>query len=445
MSFYLFGLNHKTAPLDVREKLAFTDEACRQTLPQLIDGIFIREALILSTCNRVELLIESALPDNKKIAGKLIDFLSRIHKIPADEFAEHFYQFSEAAAVRHFFRVASSLDSLIVGEAQILGQVRKAYSIAAEAGTARRNLHKLLHHTFHVAKRVRTETKIAGNSVSIASAAVELGKRIFGSLENRTILLVGAGEMAELAARHLVGSGAQKILFVNRTRQTAEQLAAEFGGGAVEFTELENALAEADIVICSTAAQKFVITAEMARKAAQIRNQPAIYIDISVPRNIEPEAAEAKGVHLFDLDHLELVTETNRRERNRAAAHAELIIETEVEEFWQSLQAMDLGQTLGELRAKMQETARQEFEKQRIKLGDLTPEQQRAVENLISSTVNKISHPILYGLRHSQKLSANDFAQILCTLLDGKPSVQSPMSNVQSSEVETDPTFDFEH
>ena len=239
MSIVLVGLNHKTAPVEVRERLAFTDQACAESLRALVDGDVVREGLIVSTCNRVEILTAAAGKKGAEAAERLSDFLSNARSIPVESFNGHLYTHADDAAVRHVFRVASSLDSLVVGEPQVLGQVRHAYSIAVEAGTAGRVLHKLVHHALHVAKRVRSETGIAANAVSVSFTAVELGRKIFGSLKGATVLLVGAGEMAELAAQHLTSAGASRILVANRTYTTAQELAVKFAGEAVEFSALE--------------------------------------------------------------------------------------------------------------------------------------------------------------------------------------------------------------
>src|SRR3712207_2392332 len=297
MSIVLVGLNHKTAPVEVRERLAFTDEACADSLRALVDGEVVREGLIVSTCNRVEILAEAPGQKGADAAARLSRFLSETRSVPPDIFSAHLYTHADDAAFRHIFRVASSLDSLVVGEPQVLGQVRHAYSLAVEAGTAGRVLHKLVHHALRVAKRVRTETGIAASAVSISFTAVELGRKIFGSLKGATVLLVGAGEMAELAAQHLAGAGAARVLVTNRTYETAQKLAVKFGGEAVGFSALEESLAQADIVIASTGAREYIITREMAERARSARrNRPAFFIDISVPRNVDPAVAKVGNI-----------------------------------------------------------------------------------------------------------------------------------------------------
>jgi glutamyl-tRNA reductase len=402
MSIVLVGLNHKTAPVEVRERLAFTDEACADSLRALVDGEVVREGLIVSTCNRVEVLATAAGHKGAETAERLSRFLGSIRSIPFEAFSGHLYTHADDAAGRHVFRVASSLDSLVVGEPQVLGQVRHAYSLAVEAGTAGKVLHKLIHQALHVAKRVRNETGIAASAVSISYTAVELGRKIFGSLKGATVLLVGAGEMAELAAQHLASAGATRVLVANRTYETAQQLAVKFGGEAVEFDALEEQLASADIVICSTGAQSYVITREMAERARQSRrNRPAFFIDISVPRNIDPAVAKLGNLFVFDIDDLESVVASNIREREREAERAELIVESEVMQFYQALRNLDIGPTVGALKEKLRDIAREEFQRRRGSLGELTPEQEQAVEAMLMSAVNKISHPVIQRMRRS--------------------------------------------
>jgi glutamyl-tRNA reductase len=404
MSLLLVGLNHKTAPVALREKLAFNDAASTEGLRSLVDGECVNEGLIVSTCNRVEILASSEKDNFAEAEFHIKRFLSKARNVSLSDFSEHLYTHIDDEAVRHIFRVASSLDSLVVGEAQILGQVRKAYSQAVEAGTAGRVLNRLVHHTFHVAKRVRTETGVAANAVSISYMAVELGRKIFSSLKDKTVMLLGAGEMAELAAKHLVNGGASKVLVVNRTFETAETLAQTFGGEAVSFENLSQHLHRADIVICSTGAPDFVITQEMARHALQARrNRPAFFIDISVPRNVDPKIGDINNLFVFDVDDLESVVASNIREREREATRAELLVESEVMQFQQSLRAMDIGPSIGAIRQQMQEIARAEFARHRAKL-NLTSEQEEAVEKLLISTANKISHPVMQSIRDAYDL-----------------------------------------
>lgn len=406
MSIILVGVNHKSTPLAVREQLALSDAACANGLRSLVDGEIVREGLIVSTCNRVEVLTETAHGRLSQTTERIIDFLTRANELPRAQFETQLYQHTDDQAVRHLFRVASSLDSMVVGEPQVLGQVRHAYSIALEAGTTGRILNRLVHHAFRVAKRVRTETGIGANAVSISYMAVELGKKIFDSFAGRTALLIGAGEMAELAARHLVNAGISKVLLANRSELPARELARELGGTPVDFERLAEHLPQADIVICSTAADRYLVTEPMVREAlAKRRNRPAFFIDISVPRNIDPAIGKIPNVFVFDIDDLESVISSNIREREREAERAELIVESEIMQFQLSLRALESGPAIGALKQMLQDIARQELKRQRSRLGQLSLEQESGIEMLLLSTVNKISHPVLSQMRHSSDAS----------------------------------------
>lgn len=425
MSIVLVGLNHRTAPVSVRERIAFADSACAESLRALVDGDTVREGLIVSTCNRVEVLATISEPNSVDAASHITDFLSSSRSIPSADFSKHLYSHSDDNAVRHVFRVASALDAMVVGEAQILGQFRRAYSLAVEAGTAGRVLNRLVHHAFHVAKRVRTETGIASNAVSISYMAVELGRKIFGSLDNSTVLILGAGEMAELAARHLINAGASRLLVANRSPEKSQALASEFKGEAVSMAELPLYLSKADIVICSTASKEFVITREMARKALETRrNRPTFFIDISVPRNIDPSIADISNLFVFDIDDLEAVIASNIREREREAERAELIVESELMQFQQALRALDIGPEIGALRSKMQDIARSELTRHRHRLGQLTQEQERAIESLLISTVNKISHPVMRRMRSSYAMREVEDVTLWRNLFDESKSTK---------------------
>jgi glutamyl-tRNA reductase len=406
MSIVLVGVNHKSAPVEVRERLAFTEDACSNGLRTLVDGEVVREGLIVSTCNRVEVLTETANERLNETIERVNQFLSGSDTLPRSFFAAHLYQHTDDEAIRHLFRVTSSLDSMVIGEPQVLGQVRRAYSIALEAGTAGRILNRLIHHAFRVAKRVRSETGIGANAVSISYMAVELGKKIFDTLQGRTALLIGAGEMAELSARHLRNAGVTRLLLANRTEDRAERVASELGGLAIGFDQLSDYLAQADIIICSTAADQYVITEPMAREAlSRRRNRPSFFIDISVPRNIDPAVGKIANVFVFDIDDLESVISSNIREREREAERAELIVESEIMQFQQTLRLLDIGPTIGALRNKLHHIAKAELARRRSRLGPLTPEQEGAIEALLASTVNKISHPLLSHMRRSFEAS----------------------------------------
>ncbi len=409
MSILLVGVNHKTAPVEIRERLAFNDEACANGLRQLVDGEIVREGLIVSTCNRVEILGATSNDQLEFSAGRITQFLDTSGSLPAGFLNAHLYRHTNEEAVRHLFRVASSLDSMVVGEPQVLGQVRHAYSIGVEAGTVGRVLNRLVHHTFRVAKRVRNETGIAANAVSISYMAVELGKKIFDSLKGCSVLLIGAGEMAELSARHLVNAGAARVTIANRTEETARQIANEFGAATIPLDQLDQVLHEADVIICSTGAPDYVVTEAQTRKAlARRRNRPTCFIDISVPRNIDPAISNIPNCFLFDIDDLESVISSNIREREREAERAELIVQSEVMQFQQKLRLMDIGPTLGAMRQNMVDVARAEMARQRKKLGVLTKDQEEAIESLLMSTVNKISHPLISQMRRFYESNDSD-------------------------------------
>lgn len=409
MSILLVGVNHKTAPVEIRERLAFNDEDCANGLRQLVDGDIVREGIIVSTCNRVEILGSTSSDQLEFGAGRITQFLDTSGSLPAGFLNAHLYRHTDEEAVRHLFRVASSLDSMVVGEPQILGQVRHAYALGVEAGTVGRVLNRLVHHTFRVAKRVRNETGIAGSAVSISYMAVELGKKIFDSLKGRTVMLIGAGEMAELSARHLVNAGVSRVVIANRSEESARQIADEFGATTISLEQMDQNLAEADVIICSTGAPDYVLTEERTRKALERRrNRPTCFIDISVPRNIDPGVSHISNVFLFDIDDLESVISSNIREREREAERAELIVQSEVMQFQQKLRLMDVGPSIGALRQNMQDVARAEMARQRKRLGPLTKDQEAAIESLLMSTVNKISHPILNQMRRFYETSEPD-------------------------------------
>jgi len=409
MSILLVGVNHKTAPVEVRERLAFNDEACAIGLRQLVDGEIVREGLIVSTCNRVEILGATATDKLEFGAGRIAQFLDTSGSLPPGFLNAHLYSHTDEEAVRHLFRVASSLDSMVVGEPQVLGQVRHAYALGVEAGTVGRVLNRLVHHTFRVAKRVRNETGIAANAVSISYMAVELGKKIFSSLKGCSVLLIGAGEMAELSARHLVNAGAARVTIANRTEETARQMAAEFGAATVPLDRLDQVIHEPDVIICSTGAPDYVVTEAQTRKAlARRRNRPTCFIDISVQRNIDPAISNIPNVFLFDIDDLESVITSNIREREREAERAELIVQSEVMQFQQKLRLMDIGPSIGAMRQNMQDVARAELARQRKRLGVLTKDQEEAIESLLMSTVNKISHPIISQMRRFYESNEHD-------------------------------------
>src|SRR5712692_10409200 len=350
MNIVLVGLSHKTAPLEMRERLAFGESLLEDALSRLLDQETLDECLIVSTCNRVELLASTPAGVDHGVEC-LAGFLCGFHHLSPDSLNGHLYKHGDAHAIKHLFRVASSLDSMVVGESQILGQVKEAYQHAIDAGTIGRTLSQLMHRAISVAKRIRTETGVALNPVSVSSVAVELARKIFEDLSEKTVLLVGAGEMAELAASSLIDAGTGKLIVTNRTAERAEEIAVKYSGGAVNFEAFYDVLPSSDIVLCSTGASDYVIRAAETRRALKARKKgPVLFIDISVPRNVDPALAALENVFLFDVDDLDSIVKTNIHEREREAKRAETIIEAEVQQFVQQLRSLDIGPTVVEVK-----------------------------------------------------------------------------------------------
>ncbi len=402
-TIYLIGLNHRTADVSVREQLALPD--CNPCLQGLIrpDGP-VREALILSTCNRVEFLVVGD-PRNDPIA-EVIDFWGSTCSFDPETIRNHIYSYQGLEAVRHLFTVASSLDSMILGEPQILGQLKQAYRKAVEHGSARVIVSRALHKAFSVAKRVRTETAIASNAVSISYAAVELAKRIFGDLSPQRAMLVGAGEMAELAATHLLNAGIQGITVANRTLCRGEELAEKFNGNAVAFENLTEHLPDGDIVISSTGSQHTVIRAREIKKVLKKRrHRPMFFIDIAVPRDIDPDVNGLDNVYLYDIDDLKEVVEENLAERKEEAGKAEGIVKEEVNSFALWLKSLALKPTIVDLLERGETIAEKEIKKTLKSLGpEVSPDVNDALHVLAHSLIGKLyCEPIAFLKRRSKE------------------------------------------
>jgi glutamyl-tRNA reductase len=406
MSIVLVGLSHKTAPVEVRERLAFADSCIADALRQLVDRQRINESLIVSTCNRVEVI--AVTPNGAEQAESdisyLYGFLNRFHNCDQSLLHKYCYHHADAAAIKHVFRVTSSLDSMVVGEPQITGQIKEAFQRAQEAAAVGHTLTRLMNRAFAVAKRVRNETGIGSSAVSISFVAVELARKVFEELNGTTVMLIGAGEMAELAAKHLINYGANRLLIVNRTYENAVALAKEMNGEAVRFDEFEKRLPEAGILICSTGASNYLVRPEHVRRALETRrHQPILLIDISVPRNIDPAIGQMDGAFVFDVDDLESIAEANRAEREREALRAEAIIESEVERFVAALAEGNINAVIGAFRQQVSEMAFAEFERSRKRLGHLNDDQEEALRVMINSIVNKFTHPVIKQLRESEE------------------------------------------
>jgi glutamyl-tRNA reductase len=397
MKLLLAGVNHRTAPVELREKLAYRSEEIPAALLE-IQARGAKEALILSTCNRVELT--AALEDDFGVEALIETLLSTRTGLAVDQILPHIYRYENSAAIRHLFRVAASLDSMIVGEPQILGQLKQACAQARDNGAIGTVLDAVLTRAFNVAKRIRSETEIGQNAVSVSYAAVELAREIFGSLHKKRVLIVGAGKMSEGAARHLLRAGAAAIFITNRTGERAEEVARVFNGEVISYETFPQRLGEMDIVITSSAAQGFVITRDMVRRAIEVRkNQPVFLIDIAVPRNVEPGVADIEHAFLYDIDDLQRLTEQNLRTRQDVAQQAEEIVSSEVARLEARLRARDVTPTIVSLQEQFEVIRQDMLGRYRAPLAGLTPEQKEAVEAMTRGMINKIAHGPISEMR----------------------------------------------
>jgi glutamyl-tRNA reductase len=390
MKLLITGVSHKTAPVEVRECLAFREEALPAALADLKRRDGVAEALILSTCNRVEVTVTTE--DSADPQAIVDSFLADHKAVSPHTIGPHLYRHEGRDAIHHLFRVASSLDSMVVGEPQILGQLKAAYAAAKDSGAVCGWLEGLLTRAFSVAKRVRSETGIGQMAVSVSYAAVELARKIFGSLANRTVMIAGAGKMSELAARHLRSSGASHVFVTNRTHERAIEMAALFQGTPVEYTRFVDMLPEVDILIASSGAPHYIVHKdEMQRVIAARRNKPMFLIDIAVPRNIEPSVNEIDNVFLVNA---------NLRERLKAAESAEELVAEEVERTMARLKVAEVTPTIIGLQEQLEQIRAGEIEKTRRKYGPFTPEQEQAIEALTRGIVNKIAHGPISEIRN---------------------------------------------
>ncbi len=372
------GMNHETAPVELRECLATNPHGIQAALAFMRDAPAFREGMFISTCNRVEALVVTEDKDQAK--KSIVSLFSRLGGKSGTEFQHALYHYEDQEAIRHIFRVSSSLDSMVVGEPQILGQIKEAYREAVRGKTSGVVLNRLMHKAFHVAKRVRSETGVCEAAVSIAYAAVELAKKIFYGLEKKRVMLIGAGDMAELAARHFLGQGVEGIVVSNRTFERAVEMAQEFRGEAVSFEEIPAQLGVVDIVLSSTASPDFVITREMVKGALKRRrNRPLFFIDIAVPRDVEPRVNDLDNVYVYDIDDLRG------------------IVQEEVVKFQRWLETLDVVPTIVSLREKADRIIETELRRSASALQSLTPEQREAINILTRSIADKLLHdPIVF-------------------------------------------------
>ncbi len=399
MKVLLTGLSHHTAPVDVRERVAFPESALGEALDDLRARNGVREAMILSTCNRVEVAVtaeDSASPD------EVVRFLAARYSLDPAWLQTYLYRYEDQEAIRHLFRVAASLDSMVVGEPQILGQLKQAYVTARERGTVNGFLDAIVTRAFSVAKRVRSETGIARNAVSVSSAAVDLARQIFGSLNDKRVLLIGAGKMSELAARHLHAAGCGSILVTNRTHQRAAEMAELVDGHVIEYDGYHSRLHEMDIVLTSSGAPDYLLKKDEMRKVLEKRrNRPMFLIDIAVPRNIAPEVNEIENIYLYDIDDLGNAVEQNRRARQEEAVHAEQIITYEIDRLMERLKVREVAPTIVGIQQQLDEISRAELDRVRGKLGELTPQQEEALQTYTRGLLNKIAHGPMVELRRA--------------------------------------------
>ena len=407
MNIIVVGLSHKTASVDIREKVAFSPNSIEKPLRELVALEGIVEGIIVSTCNRVEIYATT-----RDIAGgiaRIRRFMADYHHLAHDLLDPHLYSYHGEEAIRHVFRVASSLDSMVVGEPQILGQIKTSYGYAAEYKSSGIILNRFLHKAFSVAKRVRTETRIASSAVSVSFAAVELARKIFGSLTDKTVLLIGAGEMCELAARHFLTNGAKGVMVTNRTFERAQKLADEFSGEAIPFDELFLHLHKADIVLTSTGAPHAIITPpDLDEVIKRRRMRPMFLIDIAVPRDIDPAVNEMDAVYLYDMDDLQQVVAANLEGRMQEADKAEAIIAEEIIQFYKWVGTLEVTPTIVALRNRFDELRRAELERTLAGWKDAPPDAEKRLEALTGAYMNKLLHQPTVVLKKAGQGNRND-------------------------------------
>jgi glutamyl-tRNA reductase len=388
------GISYRTAPVEVRERLAFPEGDLPSALAALRSVKGVTEALVLSTCNRVEVATVSDEP------ADLVAELARLRGLDPAWLQPYGYSYHGTEALRHLFRVAASLDSMVLGEPQILGQFKNAYQVAKDNGALQGTLESIVTRAFNTAKRVRSETEIGQSAVSISYAAVELAREIFESLKGRTVLIAGAGKMSVLAARHLRRSGATNILVTNRTRSRAEEMASLFEGRVVDYDKFHSTLHEIDILITSSGAQNYIVGKdEVQRALAARKNRPMFLIDIAVPRNIDPAVNSLDNVFLYDIDDLTKVVERNVNARQQEAKQAEQIVDDEVERTIAILKTRLVAPTIAGLQEQLEQIRLAEMERMRGKLGVLTPHQQEALEALTRGMMAKVAHAHIVEIR----------------------------------------------
>ncbi len=438
MTLVSIGVNHKTASIALREQVAIGRDELPDATRALAAVPGVAECMIVSTCNRVELL---AFVDEPSV--QLNKFFPNHFGIKSEVLLPHLFEYRDQDAVGHLFRMAASLDSMVVGEPQILGQVKEAFSVARAAGTVSSQLEHLMQAAFAAAKKARSETGIGSNSVSVASVAVDMARKIFGSLNGRTVFLVGAGKMSELAARHLVQQGAGAILVSNRTEERARSLAGQFNGRVIRFDQLYETASQADIIISSTGAPMPIFRREHGQAFLHARkNRPMFFIDIAVPRDVDPEMNKLDGIFVYDIDDLQQVADSHMEERSREAVDAETLIAAEVERFHQRQRTVNAAPAIVALQRKAEEIRQAEIQRLHARLGSLSEEQLAAVEALTRGLVNKFLHPPMQALKQAAREGDSARLDLLCetwsvappAVGDVEPAPAEPMPQSRESK-----------
>ena len=433
MNLVLVGVNHKSAPVEIRERLAIPAARLPEATQSLLSVPGVREGLILSTCNRVELLTYQ-----EPAQANLLEFIHDFFAVEPAAVRPYLYEYRAGEAVRHLFRVAASLDSMVVGEPQILGQVKESYTVARSLGAVQEHLDPLLQRTFTVAKKIRTSTQVGSSSVSIASVAVRLASQIFGSLHNRTVLLVGAGKIGELAARSLMQQGAGKLFVVNRTYERAVPLAQRFGAEAIPFEQLHTVAAKADVVISSTGADKPIFAAHHGQAYAQQRKQrPMFFIDIAVPRDVDPAMNRVEGIFVYTIDDLQSVAAAHATERQKEAQAAEAIIRREVQRYQDHRSTLDAVPAIVNLQKKLESMRQVELHRSNSRLASLTEEQRQAVESLTRALINKVQHAPIQAIKRAAREGDRETLAALRALFN-----ESETQTAADAEAEADSNGD---
>lgn len=409
----VIGLSHKTAPVDVRERFAYDDETASRLLAAVSSRFGVKEAVLLSTCNRTEMyFVEPTGTHSSKLTNDLLNEMAGARGRPSEDLREYIYEKAGLDMVRHMFRVTSSLDSLVLGEPQILGQVKNAYRIAREAGTLGRHLGRTFERSFKVAKQIRSTTAVGEGEVSVGSVAVDLARKVFGDLSDSSVLMIGAGKMAEAVAKTLSSSGSPRVIVANRTHERARKVADEYGWTGVSLSEVNELLVESDIVIASVSHPGYLVDRlTMKSVMARRRFKPAFLVDISLPRVVEPDVGRLEGAYLYNIDDFNQIIEGHLRRRAQDADAAQTLIEQEISSVEKNLRELNIQPLIGSLRSRSMELKDRELNRAVKALGELTEDQRQTLETMASSIVDKMLHHPIIALRRSVQEQRDDVAE----------------------------------